>query len=241
MPPVVLGIDTSGSWCSTALARGAEVHARRAEVGNAHSDHLLSMVESALAQAGISLAQCDAIAYSAGPGSFTGLRVGCAVAQGLAFGASLPVAAIGSLDAIARSILHTEPAFRGTTLVAQDARMGEVYWALFDLSEGQPIAVTEAALAPPDRLHDALAAIGRPSQVVGCGNAWSVYRDELRGLVDRVVPRASADAVDVAALGVMACLDGRLIAAELASPLYVRNEVARTTAQRQVDAAARAA
>lgn len=241
MSPVVLGIDTSSTWCSAALVRDDEVFARRAEVGNAHSDHLLAMIESVLAEAGATLEACDALAYSAGPGSFTGLRVGCAVAQGLAFGASLKVAAVGSLDAIARSVVEAEYPEPGTVLVAQDARMGEVYWALFDRVADTTVIVAGPALATPSGLRAALASLDRPQPfALGCGNAWSVH-DALQGLVERVVPRASADAVDVAALGVIACREGTLIAPEAASPLYVRNDVARTTEERRADASARAA
>ncbi len=237
MPPVVLGIDTSSSWCSAALVRGDEVYLERAEVGNGHSDRILAMIESVLAEAGIPLDRCDALAFSAGPGSFTGLRVGCAVAQGLAFGASLQVASIGSLDAIARSVVDDGQAQRGTVLVAQDARMGELYWALFDQDGDTAVPVTGPELATPSGLRLALAAIDRPQPYrLGCGNAWSVHREALQGLVEHVVPRASADAVDVAALGVIACRDGRLLAPEYASPLYVRNDVARTSAERRADA-----
>lgn len=241
MSPVVLGIDTSSSWCSAALVRGNEVFVRRAEVGSAHSDHLLTMVESVLTEAGTSLDQCDALAYSAGPGSFTGLRVGCAVVQGLAFGATLQVASIGSLDAIARSVVDDGDPQRGSVLVVQDARMGEVYWALFDRLGDTNVLVSGPALATPSGLRVALASVGPQPFAFGCGNAWSAHGAALDGLVERIVPRASADAVDVAALGVVACREGRLIAPEFASPLYVRNDVARTTAERRAAALAPAA
>lgn len=241
MPPVVLGIDTSSSWCSAALSRGSDVFVRRAEVGNAHSDHLLSMVDAVLADASIGLGDCDAIAFSAGPGSFTGLRVACAAAQGLAFGASLPVAAIGTLDAIGHSVLAVEASTR-SVLVAQDARMGEVYWALIERVDGRIQAVCGPALADPASLRRTIAARrdGRPIEI-GCGNAWAVYGDALTGLARRVVHRAAADAVDVAALGAVAWREGRLLDPGSASPLYVRDDVARTTAQREARTAALAA
>ena len=114
MPPVILGIDTSSSWCSAAVVRGDDVFARRAQVGSAHSDHLLAMIDAVLEEAGLALGHCDGMAFSAGPGSFTGLRVGCAVAQGLAFGASLAVTPIGSLEAIAHSLSPAEAVFDGS-------------------------------------------------------------------------------------------------------------------------------
>jgi tRNA threonylcarbamoyladenosine biosynthesis protein TsaB len=236
MSPVVLGIDTSGSWCSAALVRGAERCVRRAEVGNAHSDHVLAMIEAVLGEAHLTLDDCAAVAFAAGPGSFTGLRVGCAVAQGLAFGASLPVASIGTLEAIAHSVGDFDRSRPQTLLVAQDARMGEIYWSLLQRTGDQIRTVVESSLASPGGLLSALAA--EPPVDVGCGNAWTLHGPALEGLVRRVVPRDAADALDVAELGVVAVREGRLMSPEFASPVYVRNDVARTTAQREALASA---
>jgi len=238
MLPAVLGIDTSGTWCSAALVRDGEVHARRAEVGNAHSDHLLSMIDAVLADGSLALADCAAIAFAAGPGSFTGLRVACAVTQGLAFGASLPVAAIGTLDAIAEATAAGESETAETVLVAMDARMGEVYWSLYERAcDGRLVALGPAALATPARLRAALEARSIPLPVpLGCGNAWAACGATMDGLATRVVHRPAADAVDVATLGLRAVAEGRLIDASRAAPLYVRNDVARTTVEREADA-----
>ena len=233
MSPLVLGIDTSGSWCSVALTRGAAVHARRIEVGNGHSEVLLSMVEAVLAEAGVPLAACDALAFGAGPGSFTGLRITCAAAQGLAFGAGLRVAPIGTLDAIAHAAIVDAPGSR-SVLVAQDARMGEVYWRRFERAAGRLAAVSPPALATPMQLRDVLrdGGVALPLDL-GCGNAWAVHREVLDGLVTRVVARDAAEAIDVAALGVEAFHAGRLVTADQAIPVYVRNDVARTTIERE--------
>lgn len=238
LSPAVLGIETSGNWCSAALISAGEVHARRAEVGHAHSDHLLSMVEAVLADGSLALAECAAIAFAAGPGSFTGLRVACAVAQGLAFGAALPVAAIGTLDAIAEAVATEESDTAATLLVAMDARMGEVYWSLFRCDDdGHPVALGAPALATPARLRAALDARSTPLPVaLGCGDAWAAHGAAMDGLAARVVHRVAADAVDVATLGLRAVVEGGLIAASDAAPLYVRNDVARTTVEREADA-----
>lgn len=242
MSPVVLGIDTSAQWCSAALLRGPEVFTRRAEVGNAHSNHLLPMVEAVLAEAGVSLDACDAIAFGAGPGSFTGLRIACAVAQGLAFGASIQVAPIDTLEAIAHSLRATDEASglprADTVLVAQDARMGQVYWALFEQAGESWHTLAVPGLSHPSRLREALGAVAGSRHIdVGCGNAWAVYGDAMDGVVPRVVGRAAADAAEIATLGVITWREGRLVPPDLAAPIYVRDDVAQTTAQR--DAAAR--
>ena len=237
MKPVVLGIDTSGNSCSVALACGPalapRVYARRAAVGNAHSKYVLAMVRDVLADASLPLSRCDAIAYSAGPGSFTGLRVACAVAQGLAFGAGCPVVPVGTLDAIGHSVIATlaEPAEE--MLVAMDARMGEVYWTLLHGSSGRLTAVMPPALASPAVLRDRIAVRVEVPVELGCGNAWAALGIAIDGLVERVIHREAADAVDVALLGRIAWLDGKFIAPEYATPLYVRDDVALTTAERE--------
>jgi len=237
MSPVVLGLDTSGPWCSAALLRGDALYARRAEVGNAHSEHLFAMIGAVLADARLALADCDVLAFGAGPGSFTGLRVACAAAQGLAFGAGLPVAPIGTLDAIAHAILAVEPMRPDALLVAQDARMGEVYWSLFEVDGEETGTATRSVSGPrlvaPNGLADAIAQLGRSLPLaLGGGNAWSVHGTRMDGLVARVVARPAADAADIAALGLRAWRDGTLVAADQASPVYVRNEVALTTRER---------
>ncbi len=231
MSPVVLGIDTSGFWCSAALLHGTDCRVRRAEVGSAHSNHLLAMIEAVLGDAAVTLVDCDAIAFSVGPGSFTGLRVGCAVAQGLAFGSSLRIAPVGTLSAIAHSVAAIDPTEPSRILVAQDARMGEIYWTLIERAGSWSRTIVETTLASPQAMCDALE-VHRPIGI-GCGNAWTLHGALLDGLVGRVVTRQAADAVEVAQLGVIAVREDRLVKAELASPVYVRNDVARTTVQRE--------
>jgi tRNA threonylcarbamoyladenosine biosynthesis protein TsaB len=226
MPPAVLAIDTSGRWCSAAVLHGDRIAARRADVGNAHSEHLLAMVDEALGEASLDLRECGAIAFGAGPGSFTGLRVACAVAQGLAFGGGLRVAAVGTLDAMAAAA-RNESAGAGAILVAQDARMGEVYWALYDASAAR---VVGPGLASPEALRHALRDTG--TVALGCGNAWAAYGAAMDGLAEHVVHRDGPDAVDIARIGMDALRAGLLIDARDARPIYVRNEVAETTAQR---------
>ncbi len=239
MRPAILGIDTSGTSCSVALVHGSLLYERRAAVGNAHSQHVLAMVSEVLVEASLSLEQCDAIAYAAGPGSFTGLRVACAVAQGLAFGAGLPVVAIGTLDAIAHAVLAPTNERSIQVLVAMDARMGEVYWSVMDWTANRLRALAPPALAPAAALRDRIAeriAERTPAPIaLGCGNAWAIHGDAMNDLVERVVVRDTADAVDVAQLGRIAHEEGRAIAPEDAAPLYVRDEVALTMVERAAE------
>jgi tRNA threonylcarbamoyladenosine biosynthesis protein TsaB len=231
MSPAVLGLETSGTWCSVALTAHGRVHARRLAVGNAHSDHVLDMVAEVLAEAGMLLSDCDAVSFGAGPGSFTGLRIACSVAQGLAFGAGLPVVAIGTLDAIAFGAASESGT--ATLLVAQDARMGEVYWGVFDVLADVPRPLIAPSLSKAADTGHALADAGFTLPfAVGAGNAWQAHPEALAGVAARIVLREAADAADVAVLGAREFAVGRAIDPADAVPLYVRDRVAETTAER---------
>ncbi len=118
--------------------------------------------------------------------------------------------------------------------------MGEVYWARYRRVDGALVREAGPALASPGDLVDARDAAGPIDVGVGVGNAWAVHGAAMDGLVRRVVHRASADAVDVATLGLAAWRDGTLVDPDRASPVYVRDDVARTSAERAADAARRA-
>ncbi len=242
--PAILAIDTSGSFCSIALARGHDMIARRARVGNAHTQHVLPMLRTLLDEAAFEIAACDAIAFSAGPGAFTGLRVACALAQGLAFGARILVVPIGTLVAMAHSATASDEAVARraeTVLVAHDARMGEVYWSLVS-SDGH--ACTETAgpfVTTPRAMRTWLEQRGERRLRLGVGNAWSAYPEAMHDLADEVAHRESTVADDVARLGQVAWREGRAIDPSRAAPLYVRDEVALTTAQREARVMARSA
>ena len=117
----LLVLDTSTEWCSAALWLDGRVQARRVLAEQRHSSLLLPMVAELLRESAMSLRQLDGIGYGAGPGSFTGLRIACAVTQGLALGADLPVAGVSTLQSIA------EQAGAERVLTVLDARMAEVY------------------------------------------------------------------------------------------------------------------
>jgi tRNA threonylcarbamoyladenosine biosynthesis protein TsaB len=155
---VLLALDTSTEFCSVALlstasatsaAAGAlaseepRVWVRHEATGAVSSTRLLPAIRELFDEAGLALADCDAIAFGAGPGSFTGLRTATGVAQGLAFGLNCPVVPIGTLLACAESARLRDPSVR-RVVAALDARMDEVYWADFawDEAEGEPLRHT---------------------------------------------------------------------------------------------------
>jgi tRNA threonylcarbamoyladenosine biosynthesis protein TsaB len=225
--PIILAIETSSELASCALLNGERVTWRESSGVRTHSQSVLPMVQELLAEAGIALAACDAIAFGAGPGSFTGVRTACGVAQGLAFGAGLPVLPLGTLEAMAEACRVRTGA--SEVLAVLDARMGEVYWAQYRYDNGWQV-LAEPALCAPEALEpvpvDGLAA---------CGNGFAAYPDALaarafaQGALADIMPHAR----ELAALAATALAQGKAVDAADAQPLYLRNKVAYTFAERQ--------
>ena len=224
---IILAIETSTELASAALLHGDELIFRESLGVQTHSETILPMVQQLLAQAGIALSRCDAIAFGVGPGSFTGVRTACGVVQGLAFGSDLPVVPVVTLEAMAQACFET--AQSTDVLSILDARMGEVYWAQYRYHAAGWQIVVEPTLS---------AAVNVQAQgvVQACGNGLTAYAQDFsaqtfaaKGLA-RVMPHAA----QVAALGAKAFQQGRTIPLQDAQPLYLRNKVALTTAEREV-------
>ena len=218
----LLALDTSTAACSVAAWGGEGLLCERLEwTGQGHSERLLPLVDAVLAEAGWRLAECDALAFGRGPGSFTALRIGIGVVQGLAFGAGLPVIPVSSLAALAQG----QPA--GRVLAAIDARMGQVYWAPFQRDPGgrmRPLA--EEAVSDPGALD-----WRGEGTWLGAGSGWDQYAgvllEALGGRVRDWRPRQAPRAAGVAALGAVELAAGRVLEAQLALPRYLRDRVAR--------------
>jgi len=233
--PIILAIETSSELASCALLAGDHVLARSTSGVRTHSQAILPMVQELLGEADIRLADCDAIAFGAGPGSFTGVRTACGVAQGLAFGAGLPVLSMVTLEAMAESCRARTGALDVLTVL--DARMNEVYWAQYRYDAGTWIEVVAPALGAPETVAP-LPAEG----LAACGNGFSVYPDAFIGkdfaanALDDILPHAR----DMAPLAAAAFAAGQAVPAAQAQPLYLRNKVAFTSAERQAINAAKA-
>lgn len=232
----ILAIETSSELASCALLDGDHVIARSTSGVRTHSQSVLPMVQELLREAGISLADCDAIAFGAGPGSFTGVRTACGVAQGLAFGAGLPVLPLVTLEAMAEACRARTGA--GEVLAVLDARMGEVYWAQYRHDAGRQawIEVAAPALCAPQDLQPVPA-----EGLAACGNGFSAYPEAFAGkafaaALDDILPHAR----ELALLGAPALAAGLAVPAAQAQPLYLRNKVAYTSAERQAINAAKA-
>ncbi len=226
----ILAIETSTELASAALLHRDQLLTRETTGAQTHSQSILPMVQQLLAEAGIALSQCDAIAFGAGPGSFTGVRTACGIAQGLAFGLDLPVVPIVTLQGMAHACMERASATDVLTIL--DARMGEVYWAQYRFSE-QWQTVIEPTLSPPNDINP----IGA---VRACGNGLAAYAaafanaDFMHDAMVEVMPHA----VQVARLAQLAFAQGGGVPAQNAQPIYLRDKVALTTSERLAKAVA---
>lgn len=230
---IILAIETSTEVASAALLGQRGLFSRESAGVHTHSESILPMVQDLLREAGIALAQCDAIAFGVGPGSFTGVRTACGVVQGLAFGAGLQVAPIVTLEAMAQACFDANGA--QDVLAILDARMGEVYWAQYRYVDGR----WQTVAAPTLSAAEAVAPVGTP---LACGNGLTAYAEAFAAPAFDVfsgrLPAIMPSAAQIAVLGSIAAADGNLVPLEQAQPLYLRNKIAFTTAERLAKASA---
>lgn len=221
----LLALDTSTEACSVALQLGSEILTLDEVCPQQHSKRILPMVQQLLSEAGISLAQLDGIVFGRGPGSFTGVRIGVGVTQGLAFGADIPVYGVSTLAAMAQAAARLHSATQ--VIAAIDARMAEVYIARFALNDTVSNALMQAQSEEVAIKPDALNAFSLSGPVMGVGTGWQTYARQLSALQhvsianDILYPSAQ----DMLTLALPALASGAFIAAEHAEPVYVRDEV----------------
>ena len=232
--PLLLAFDTSTEVMSLALVRGDAVLAARDAPGGAQSSaRLIPELLQMLDAAGCSLKQLDAIAFGRGPGAFTGLRTACSVAQGLAFGAGKPVLPLDSLMLVAQDAQCT-PCW-----VAMDARMDEVYAARYAFDDARWRTLDEPALYTLEALNARWQA--EPPAAVA-GSAIDAFGERLAiGPAAQRVPQPRSRAQALAALAHQAWAAGASVEASQALPLYLRDKVALTTAERDAARAAKEA
>jgi len=233
-PRRLLALDSATQQCSVALWVDGAVLQRVSDEGGRNSDVMLPMVRAVLAEAGIALASLDAVAFGAGPGAFTGLRVACGVAQGLALGADLAVIPIGTLEALAETACPSgTPADSPRVLAALDARMDECYWAELVRAGADWTVQRGPLLSPPDQ-------VPLPPGLgwIGVGDGFGRFAT---GLAARLQEACAVDtarvllpeAQGVLRLAVWRWARGGTIAPEDAHPVYVRDKVALTSEERR--------
>lgn len=229
----ILAIETSSELASAALLHDGIVTSAQAAGVVTHSQSILPMVQKLLADAHIKLGDCDAIAFGSGPGSFTGVRTACGIAQGLAYGAHLPVLPTVTLLALAQACHEKNGACDVLTVL--DARMGEVYWAQYKFDGDWHIVVPPTLSAPVDVMP-----IG---EVVACGNGLNAYAAAFssRSFFSTELKDWVPHATHIAHLGAIALAQGLGMPVAAAEPLYLRNKIALTTNERLEKAAKEAA
>lgn len=221
----ILAIDTATEACSAALWHDGNTQAHFELCPREHTQRILPIVQDILSASGVSLNELDALAFGRGPGSFTGVRIGIGIAQGLALGAELPMIGVSTLATMAQGAWRKRQATR--VLAAIDARMGEVYWAEYQRDE-QGIwqgEETEAVLKP-EAVQQRLTELSGEWAMVGTG--WVAWPEMVQGanvsLIDGDVQLPEAE--DMLPIACQQFEQGRTVAVEHAEPVYLRNEVA---------------
>ncbi len=219
----LLALDTSEDACSAALIVGDRVLERYEIAPRRHSELILPMMDSLLAEAGLGLVDLDALAFARGPGSFTGVRIATSIVQGVALGAGLRVVPVSSLQALAQGAWRTQRAAR--VLSALDARMGEVYWGAYRTDdEGIMRVVVEDSVGAADRV-----VVPEGDGWYPAGSGWSACGQALGARCALACPfdgEARIHAQDVARVGQALFARGDAVPAEQALPLYLRDQVA---------------
>lgn len=225
----LLALETATDQCSAALWCDGAVHARSLHAPRRQAELLLPLFNELLAEAGLGKHQIDVIAFGRGPGAFTGVRLSVSVAQGLALALDRPVLPVSTLEALAMSA----PDDAGNVLAALDARMGEVYAGAFRRTGGAALeALGEETVGDP-------AALTLPvvSDWFGVGSGWGVYAEALRvrlgvAMLRGVDPSAMPQAAAIARLAAPRFAAGGGVAVTAALPVYLRDKVALTRAER---------
>lgn len=221
----ILAIDTSTEACSAAIADNQALIAHQFKIApQKHTQLILPMIDELLKNANMQLTELNALAFGAGPGSFTGLRIAAGVIQGLAFGLDLPVVPISTLRAMAQGAYRKFQSEK--TLAALDARMNQIYWGVYQISSEQiAAAVQQDTVIDPQK-------ITMPENTgdwTGVGAGWKAYS----GLLEKKLPQplkkiqtdCFPDAQDIAYLASLEFKKGNTVSAEQALPVYLREKV----------------
>lgn len=233
----ILAIETATEACSTALITGDVIISRFQLAPREHTKLILPMMDEVLEEANIELSELDAIAFSRGPGAFTGLRIAAGVAQGVALSIDKKVVPVSTLAALALQALFQNKKAE-IIITALDARMGEVYWGIYSVhNESVQLEEEEKVTSPEDMLQVMLSYSGN-NNVTAIGPGWDSYKDILFtkvklsssniSFIEMQYPRA--DAIATLALNILKT--DKAVMPENAQPVYIRNKVAEKTKDR---------
>lgn len=227
----ILALDTATDCCSCAIQVGGELVERTEVAPQKHAQLLLPMIDGLLVDVGVERSQLDAVVFGRGPGSFTGLRIAAAAAQGIAFALDLPVVGISTLAALAQQNYRLNQ--HSLTLACIDARMSEVYWAAYEVVDDQVALLGEECVSDPVEVI-------APDERGWClsGSGLAVCRQQpdhaLAAVSDAGLSAMLPQARDMLELALPPLRAGEGVSADQALPVYLRNKVALTEAERAV-------
>ena len=221
----ILALETSTEYCSVGLWQDGNVVNRCELVGQRHSELLIGILDSLLHEAGVKISELNGIAFGAGPGSFTGVRIACGVTQGLALGADLPVVGVCTLQALAQAAGHDK------VIAALDARMGEIYHAVYEKWAGSWVTICEPNLCLPQQAPQV-----QGSGWFGVGSGFAMYGAVLgnryAGQISGSDIQAVPQAIAIAEFSAPLFAAGQGMDAAQAMPFYLRDKVALKTSER---------
>jgi tRNA threonylcarbamoyladenosine biosynthesis protein TsaB len=222
----ILAFDTSTEYLSLALRKGSETFQYDCNAGQTHSQIILPQIQAMLDKANLQLSDLQCIAFGAGPGSFTGVRIAAGVAQGLGFGANLPVVSVCTLLALA------EASGADKVIACLDARMGEMYHAVYEKVDDTWRCIIEPGLYKPDTVPTVEGA-----GWVGAGSGWQTYAEQLSAVyaeqLQSTQPHQLPSSAAILKLALPIFAKGEARPASEAMPMYIRNRVALKTAERE--------
>jgi tRNA threonylcarbamoyladenosine biosynthesis protein TsaB len=222
----ILAIDTATEACSAALLCNDAVLTRELVAPQGHTRLILPMVSELLAEAGISITELDAIAFGRGPGSFTGVRIGIGAAQGLAFGAEVPLIGVSTLQMLAQGVYRRQQAERVVSAI--DARMNEIYLGAFALQDGRMQPLLDEAVILPEQAAEFLSSLEIMGSVA-VGTGFCSYTELAAQLsllsTDSELELNLPCAQDMLPQAVAAFNAGEYCDPSLATPVYLRDKV----------------
>lgn len=227
----ILAIETATESCSVALQNGDECIHRFEHQPQQQAKLVLPMVDELMAEAGLKPAELDAIGFGRGPGSFTGLRIAAAVTQAIAMACDVPVVPVSTLAVLAQSAYREHGA--EVVLAALDARMQEVYWAEYRLGENNLMQLQgQEQVLPPAEVT-----VEQEGTYLGCGSGWRAYQEVMIEQLKRLQLSVEADcwphAQDLLPLAIAGFKQGQTVQAERVEPVYIRDKVAKSIAERK--------
>ena len=217
----ILAIDTTTTACSAALHTGRDLIAKCKIIERSHTKLILPMIDEVLSDGGLTLSQITCIAFTAGPGSFTGIRIGFGIVQGLAFGADIPVLPVSSLETLAYTAIRKLQIKNNIYIVPMlDARMSEIYWAQFSYDSGILTRANPDCVSAPETLKNEIT-----NRSIMIGDGLNYNERISKEFTDAEHINLYPEAQDVFNIAQPLIRENAVIDIRNANPIYLRNQI----------------